>query len=76
MTTLATSQEIDADYFSQLGASRWLRARGIRPHSRHAVALAIARGELRPVMVPPRTMLIHRSQLEAYARAHAARKSA
>lgn len=52
---------------SILGASRWLKARGIRPNSRHEVYRAIARGELAAREFGPRLWVIRVCDLERLA---------
>ncbi|HET8777965.1 MAG TPA: hypothetical protein VFN76_09930 [Candidatus Limnocylindria bacterium] len=51
-------------------ASLWLRARGIRPDSRHAIYAALARGELPGREISPGRWYIRLRDLERYAAKH------
>jgi hypothetical protein len=57
----------DAKLFSLIKASAWLSARGLRRASRTSLYIAIARGDLIAKELMPRTWVVRRADLEAYA---------
>ncbi len=52
---------------SLLGASKWLRARGLGPRSHSALYGLIARGELKARELMPRVWAVEVADLEDYA---------
>ena len=57
------------DVLSIHGAHLWLKARGVRPYSRHSLYVAIARGDLPAREVVSRVWVVRVDDLRAFARA-------
>lgn len=64
----------DDPVLSILGASNWLKSHDVRPYSRHALYVKIARGEIPARELTPRVWVVRVADLEKFAAAHRRRR--